>query len=222
MIKIGFGASALAIAAMTAIAVYGFLHIPADAMIARHWTVDGIANGFSPRDHVLIGGPAIALALSALFALIPRIDPRRENVEASPGLLLAGWIGTLALVSVAYGSIVFAAANGVEGGFPGDAWFYAACLVLVLIGNFMAKSRSNFFLGVRTPWTLSSEHSWGVANRIGGWLFVVVGLAGAGAGMVYGSQRGYSVLIAGALAAALASVIVSYLAWLGDPGRKRA
>jgi hypothetical protein len=40
--------------------------------------------------------------------------------------------------------------------------------------------------------------------------------------MVYGSQRGYSVLIAGALAAALASVIVSYLAWLGDPGRKRA
>lgn len=220
MMKIGLGASALAIAMMIAISIYGWAHIPADAMLARHWSMSGIADGFSPRNHLLIGAPLFTAALSLLFAAIPLIDPRRENIKASAGLLLAGWIGTLGLFLVAYGSIVLAAANGVDEGITSDVPLYGICLLLIVLGNFMAKSRSNFFLGVRTPWTLSSEHAWSVANRTGGWLFVAVGLAGAAAGMAYGSARGYRVLIAGAVAAALVSVIVSYLAWRADPERK--
>ena len=220
MMKIGLGASIVAIAAMIAISVYGWIHIPADAMLARHWNASGIADEFSPRDHVLIGGPLLAAALSAFFALIPLVEPRRENVKSSAGLLLAGWVGVLALLSLAYGSVVFAAANGVDDGFTSDVRFYGLCLLLIVLGNFMAKSRSNYFLGVRTPWTHSSEHAWSLANRTGGWLFVAVGLASAAAGMAYGSAHGYRVLIAGAVAAALVSIIVSYLAWLADPERK--
>lgn len=220
MIKAGLGASALALALMTALAVHGYFNIPADAVIARHWDASGVADGFSPRDHVLIGGPLFALALSALFAAIPLIDPRRENVKSSTGLLLAGWIGVLALVLLGYGSIILGAVNGGESRLLGETQFYGFCLLLVIVGNFMAKSRSNFFLGVRTPWSLSSEHAWSVANRLGGWLFVAAGLASAIAGMVYGPERGYRVVIASALAAALASVVVSYFAWRGDPERK--
>lgn len=222
MMKIGFAASLVAVAVMAAFSAYGWTHIPADAIIARHWNTAGVADGFSPRDHVLIGGPLLAVALSAVFAAIPAIDPRRDNVRDSMALLIVGWVGSLALIVVAFASIVLAAASGESRGLPVSTAFYGTCLLLILIGNFTAKSRSNFFLGVRTPWTLSSEHAWSLANRTGGWLLVLVlvGAASAAIGMAYGTERGFPVLIAGAIAAGLFAVIVSYFAWRADPERK--
>jgi uncharacterized membrane protein len=40
------------------------------------------------------------------------------------------------------------------------------------IGNVLGKLRSNFFVGIRTPWTLSSEHVWDQTHRWAGRLFV--------------------------------------------------
>ncbi len=220
MMKIGIGASALIIIAMAAISVYGWIAIPEEAMIARHWNLQGVADGYSPRNHVLFGMPLLAAGISFLFVLIPLVDPRSENVKKSAGLLIAGWIGSLALLLIAHASIIFAAANGVQVQSVPDITLYILCIVLILVGNFMAKSRSNFFLGVRTPWTLSSEHAWSAANRTGGWLLVLTGLAAAGTGMALDTVRGYQILIIGVIAAVAISVIISYFAWRADPDRQ--
>ena len=104
---------------------------------------------------------------------------------------------------------------------PGAA-LYGLCLLIILMGNYTAKSRSNFFLGVRTPWTLSSEHAWSVANRTAGWLFVLTGLAAAATGTLYGAPAGYRVFFVCVVSAALISVVVSYFAWKADPERQGA
>jgi uncharacterized membrane protein len=62
-------------------------------------------------------------------------------------------------------------------------------VLLLVLGNFMGKLTRNFFIGIRTPWTLASEEVWFRTHRVGGWLFVMgalVLLAGAflGAGPV--------------------------------------
>ncbi len=214
--------SLVLIAAMAGFSVYGLTVIPEDAMIARHWNLAGEADGFSPRNHVLIGMPLLGIVFTVLFLLIPKIDPRAEHVRQSGGLLLVGWIGTLALLLVVHGSIITAAAAGAAGQPMPGAALYGLCLLIILMGNYTAKSRSNFFLGVRTPWTLSSEHAWSVANRTAGWLFVLTGLAAAATGTLYGAPAGYRVFFVCVVSAALISVVVSYFAWKADPERQGA
>jgi len=211
----------LAIAAMIGVSIYGWVHIPENAMVTRHWNLNGVADGFSPRNHVLIGMPVFATVLAFVFFMIPAIDPRPDHVRRSAGLLTASVIGVTALLAVTHASIVLPAAHGAASPSLPGATLYAASILLILVGNYTAKSRSNFFLGIRTPWTLSSEHAWSVANRTGGWLFVLTGAAAAAVGFISGPSDGYLVLGVGAVSAALIGIVVSYFAWRSDPERKK-
>jgi uncharacterized membrane protein len=208
------------IIAMMGFSYYGYQNIAADAMIARHWDLSGQPNGYSPRNHILVGLPILAIAISALFYFLPKIDPRAQNVRQSIGLLYAGWIGSLLILALTHAAIIMQAIKGGDLLPMPNATLYGVSLLLVVVGNFTAKSRSNFFLGVRTPWTLSSEHAWVQANRITGWLFVLTGIASAGATFADNAALGIKVLLAGSLTAALVGVIVSYVAWKNDPERR--
>lgn len=223
MMRTAWVLSFAAILVMAAISLYGASVIPEDAMIARHWNFAGAVDGYSPRNHVLIAMPALAAFLSFVFGAVPHIDPRKRNIAASRGLLVVSWIGVVALLTVTHGWVIFAAVRaGSESAPPPHLILYAVSALLIVIGNFVAKSRSNFFLGVRTPWTLSSEHAWAVANRAGGWMLVLTGAVAAAAGYFVDLRTGMLALVAGALATAIVSVAVSYVAWRSDPERRRA
>lgn len=223
MMRFAWIMTAAAIVAMTAFSLYGLAVIPEDAVIARHWNLAGEVDGYSPRNHVLVFFPVLALVISAVFAAIPHIDPRKEHIAASRGLLTASWVGVLALFVALHGAIILGAARGeTSAALAPGATLYGAALLIAVIGNFIAKSRSNFFLGVRTPWTLSSEHAWMVANRAAGWMFVATGAGAVAVGLIEDSRTGFIILLAGVLATAIISVALSYLAWRSDPERERA
>lgn len=221
MIRFGLIVSLVFLAAMAAFSAYGFLAIPADALLPSHWNIRGEVDAYQPRNVMLLAVPAMALGLSAVFAVVPLIDPRKDNVRKSGGLYLAGWIGALALVALLHGAIVVSAAQGLDTTrlMPRVILFGVAAL-LVLLGNFTAKSRSSFFLGVRTPWTLSSEHAWIVTNRAAGWMLVLTGLLAAGAGLLADMRIAFYVLLGGVLATVVMSVAISYFAWASDPERQ--
>lgn len=215
--------SILIILGMIATSVYGWINISADAMIARHWDLQGNVNGYSPRNQYLIGMPGLGILLTLLFIAIPAIDPRKQNIARSMGVLFVGWLGSLILIAIVHASITYAAVQGDGAQFFGiSAALYATSLFLIVLGNFIAKSRSNFFVGIRTPWTLSSEHAWIMANRTAGWLCVLTGIAAAATGVALSAEDGFRVLIAGVLTMAVVSVIVSYFAWRADPDRENA
>ncbi len=223
MMRTAWLLSSVAIIVMIAISVYGASAIPEDAMVARHWNFAGEVDGYSPRNHVLIAMPALAAVISIIYGAVPYIDPRKRNIAASKGLLIVSWIGVLALLAVTHGWVVLSAARSDSGSAPPPhIVLYSVSALLIVIGNFVAKSRSNFFLGVRTPWTLSSEHAWAVANRAGGWMLVLTGVVAAAAGYFLDLRTGMLTLVAGAVAAAVVSVAVSYVAWRSDPERRQA
>lgn len=139
--------SLIIIASIIAISVFGWVAIPEGTMIARHWDMAGEPDGFSPRSHVLIGMPMLALALTALFLAIPLIEPRRKHRTDNSALLNVSWLGALGLLLVVHASIVFAATAGETSPPLPQATLFAVSVLLILIGNFTAKSRSNFSLG---------------------------------------------------------------------------
>jgi uncharacterized membrane protein len=223
MIRIGVALSALILLFMAGVSVFGFLRIPEGAELPSHWNLKGEIDGYAPRDLMLVLTPIAAMALAALFSLLPMIDPRKENVRASGGLYITAWLGALLLLAIVHAVIVLGAAFGapVADMMP-NILLYAASALMIVLGNFTAKSRSSFFLGVRTPWTLSSEHSWSVTNRAAGWMLVMTGLAAMAAGYFGDAGLGLLVGVAGALATLAMSIVISYFAWAADPERRRA
>lgn len=218
--RVALTLSVFMIAAMIAISIFGWFAIPENTMIATHWNLAGEADGFSRRDHILFGMPLLAIALTLLFAFIPQIEPRRAHAAFNTGLLNASWLGATAVMLIAHGAIVLSAlGQGSAATHMPQAILFAVAALLMLVGNFTAKSRSNFFLGVRTPWTLSSEHAWSAANRAAGWMFVLSGAAAMAAGLFIDTATGFKVLIASILGTVVMSVVISYMAWRKDPER---
>jgi uncharacterized membrane protein len=90
--------------------------------------------------------------------------------------------------------------------------------LFVALGAVMGKVRPNWFVGIRTPWTLSSKESWVKTHRVGGWIFLLVGLV-----FVVSSQLPAApglVLSFGTLIVGVAwTVVYSYLVWQKDPVR---
>lgn len=223
MIRAGLGFSAFVLLFMVAVSAVGFERIPPGTELPSHWNLKGEIDDYAPRDLMLILMPGLALFLSALFAFLPAIDPRKENVRASGGLYMAAWLGSLLLLATLHGAIVLGSAFGapVDRLIP-SVLLYSVSALMIVLGNFTSKSRSSFFIGVRTPWTLSSEHSWSVTNRAAGWMLVLTGLGAIAAGFFGDIRAGFLVCLAGALATLVMSVVISYFAWSADPDRRRA
>lgn len=199
------------IGAMILISVLVWSAVPGPVPV--HWNFGGEVDRYGNKVEGLLAVPFIALGVYLLFLLFPSIDPRRENYGQFRGpylVLRATIIGLLALVHL----LVLLAAFGVE---IDIATVVPAVLglVFVVIGNLLGKIRPNWFVGIRTPWTLSSRRSWIRTHRLGGWLFVATGfimVAAAFAGAPFIAV--VPVLIAGGV---LVLCVYSYLVWRGDP-----
>jgi uncharacterized membrane protein len=206
MRRIGFGL--LAWVAATAFSAWAYSRLP--ARVVTHWGLNGQPNGWSSRAFAVALMPAMMLALLLVFQALPRIDPLRRNYELHGGTY---WTVVNAVFAVLAG--VHLLTLGVNLGWPIriETWVpLAVGLLFVVIGNLMSRMRPNWFMGIRTPWTLSSENVWRKTHRLGGYLFVAAGFVVAALGLVR-APWALAVLIGVALLAALIPVVYSYVLW---------
>ncbi|MEJ0026733.1 MAG: SdpI family protein [Rhizomicrobium sp.] len=210
--------SLLLVLAMLAASAYAWTVLPADARIAVHWGVDGHADGFAHKPFALLWGPVFAIGLSLVLAVVTLIEPRLSNLAASAKFFAVAWTGGIAVLAVAHGAIVATALHAV---FDVGAVILAAVAILfIVLGNFIGKSRSNFFAGIRTPWTLSSEYAWEHANRLAGRLFMASGAASLAALLALPARLAFFVLIGSILGSSVVAVAMSYVYWRRDPDRQ--
>jgi len=85
--------------------------------------------------------------------------------------------------------------------------------LFLILGNYLPKTRSNWFFGIRTPWTLSSEEAWIKTHRIAGRLFIAMGLIGLLSIFILPSAWQIGVLVGGSLCLTIFTLIYSYFAW---------
>ena len=92
-----------------------------------------------------------------------------------------------------------------------SAWmFLGVGFLMAALGNYMPRVRSNWFVGIRTPWTLSSEKVWRETHRLGGRVFVIGGIAIALAGLLKPAWSAAIVLV-GSLSLAIIPIVYSYI-----------
>ena len=176
--------------------------------VPMHWGFDGEINRYGSKNELwLIGalGPLFAL----LFQFLPRLDPKRRNYEK-----FQTYYEAFSLVLVAFTSVMMGVAL-LESFRPGSLSMGRVVSALVgllflFVGNLMGKVKSNFFMGIRNPWTLSDPDVWNRAHRLGGGLFFLTGLVTVVSAILLPEPVTFAVLMAGTLLTALIPTVMSY------------
>jgi uncharacterized membrane protein len=147
--------------------------LPAEMVIS--WDASGSADGTASRPVAALLIPAIATALLGVFELIPRIDPLGPNFEQFRGYYNGFVLLMVAFLAAVHG-VVLASNLGYEFaitpfllGFVGIIFVYSSLLLRV--------AEPNWFVGIRTPWTLSSDEVWRRTHRLTSVLMAAVGVA---------------------------------------------
>src|SRR5947207_14886504 len=148
-------------------------HLP--EKVPSHFDIHGRINGYTSRTLAVTLMPAIMIGVMLLFAVLPAISPR--HFEIDPFRSTYNYLVTVIMASMAYfhGIMLWAAlARSVP---INRAFLGGICMLWVLMGNVIGKVRRNFFVGVRTPWTLANEQVWYATHRFAARLWVWSGLA---------------------------------------------
>jgi uncharacterized membrane protein len=204
--------SLLALGGMLAASAWILPQFPSDARIAIHFDINGQPNGFAGPLFAFLALPAIAAALTALFVLLPRLEPRSANLARSGKAYETGWIAAIVLVAGCHALLIAHAL----GQMPDVPRIVCALLglTLILTGNVAAKARSNFTFGIRTPWTLADERVWHKTHRLYGWASVGLGILLAGLALAAAPPIVLAVaVLAGLSLLIVASFAYSYWLW---------
>ena len=137
--------------------------------IVSHWGLYGEPNGMSDKSIALFMMPIIGTFMYILFLFIPKLDPLKKNIKSFEGqfnifingiLLFLFYIHTLMIVwniGYQFNFILFLTP--------------AFSLLSYSIGILLEHAKRNWFIGIRTPWTLSSDKVWDKTHKLGSRLY---------------------------------------------------
>jgi len=175
--------------------------------IATHWGINGEANGYSPKLEGLLVIPIISILIVGVFWALPYIDPLRKNYPSfrkyydGTVILLAGFFTYLQAIMIFWNlGYAFSFTTAITPAL-GVLFFYMG----ILLGN----AKQNWFVGIRTPWTLSNAKVWDKTHKIGGKLFKAVGIVTFIGAFILSSTLLISVALI--IAVAVFLVVYSYL-----------
>ena len=210
--------STVALAATAFFTAAAFMTLPADAVLAIHWNIDGVADGFAGREALLIV-PVTTVVVGGLLWLAVRFDPKRANIARSADALGLVVMALALLVAVTQSAIInsgFGEAARLDHAVPVVAGAFFA-----ILGNAMPNIRQNYTIGVRLPWTIESEAAWDAAHRFIGGIWILVGAITAGLGVLGLSAAAILALLIGLTLSFVGTLFVAYRVHRREPSPLR-
>lgn len=172
--------------------------------VPMHWNFRGEVDRYGAKPEIFLM-PLFMAGIVLFFAALPWLSPRRFEVDTFRSTYL--YIMILLLVFLAYLHALHLWTAFSRPLNMNRALMGAGFIIIALLGNVLGRVRRNFFIGVRTPWTLASEKVWDATHRFAARVFVLAGLLGLLSLAVTASPlAGLVILVAAALASALYSL----------------
>ncbi|HET6845690.1 MAG TPA: SdpI family protein [Anaerolineales bacterium] len=197
-------------ATLLSLAVYSRL----PEQVASHWNSADQVNGTMPRFWGAFMMPLITLAMLGLFLVIPAIDPLKANIARFRGsfnvfiVLIVAFLLYLHVLTTLWNL-------GFQGFRMSTAMLPAMGLLFIFVGVLLRQAKRNFSIGIRTPWTLSSDTVWDKTHRLGAVLYMASGVIAA-LGAFFPGPRAYFLVLAPVLASSLILVVYSYILWRAE------
>ena len=164
----------LIVLAMVLVGVYFYNALP-DPM-PTHWNFAGQVDDYGAKIWAAWLLPGVALLMTLLFPVLAKIDPRHKNYEKFKTVWEIFQSTFVIFFAYIYGVMLYIILAGAEGDTMGRMMFVGIGILFVILGNYMGKIRWNYFVGIKTPWTLNDQEVWQRTHRLGGWAFVLAGI----------------------------------------------
>ncbi len=143
--------------------------------MASHWDVNDQVNGYMPKFWGVFMMPLVTLGMFVLFLVVPNIDPLKANIAEfrdTFNLFITFIVGFMIYIH----ALTLLWNLGYTNLGIGKAMLPAMGLLFIVIGSLLRKAKRNWFIGIRTPWTLSSDSVWNETHRLGSVLFMISGV----------------------------------------------
>ena len=175
--------------------------------VVSHWNAAGEADGYMTKLWGLGLIPVIMTACVGLFAILPRIDPYKNNYakfrDYYEGFIL---LFVLFLLAIQVQIILWSIGYQIS---PNLTFPFLIGTLFIYIGFLVGHAERNWFVGIRTPWTMSSETVWKETHKLGGKLFIIAGIISF-TGVIAGDYALWFILIP-VLTVSVITVVYSYL-----------
>jgi uncharacterized membrane protein len=197
----------IALAFATSIVVYGHLPDP----MPTHWNLHGEVDDYGSRFVGAFLLPLIMIGIALLIPVLPKIDPRGSNYQKFDTAYFTIMNATLTVMLLIH---LFALGAALGIGVSMNRMIPAAIGILfIVIGNVLPRVRSNWMVGIRNPWTLSSDRVWERTHRVGGYMMLALGVLLIICGPFAPSEATFVLILAGVTAVALGITAYSYIIW---------
>lgn len=205
---IGFIVAAVTLGA----AIWAYPQLP--ARVATHWNLHGEPDGYSGRFVGAFVFPLVILGVALVVQILPKIDPKGKNYlkfNDTYWLLINGVLIFMGVMHLAVLGNAIGAPVSVQRVMP-----VALGFLFVMVGNYLSRVQPNWFIGIRTPWTLSSDTVWRKTHRLGGWVFVIAGLLFMVSAVLPNSVRATVPLTIVIIVLAVIPVLYSLYLWMRE------
>lgn len=178
-------------------------------MVPIHWDINMEPNGYMQKPWGAFFTPLMNLALFFVFLLLPKIDPKKQNYKdfRKSYDIIRILIHTMALF-IQVLIILWSLRLGLNFALLGQIF---GCIVFIILGNYLSTVKFNYFVGVRTPWTLASESAWKKTHRMMGYTCVILSLIGLVLAFILSSAFWGKIMMIALVAWVILGFVYSYL-----------
>ncbi len=177
--------------------------------MASHWNANDQVNGYISRFWGVFLLPLITLGMFLLFLVVPSIDPLKANI-AQFRKAFNLFIGLIVAFMIYLYGLTLAWNLGYTNFKMSGTMLPAIGLLFIFIGFMLRQAKRNFFIGIRTPWTLSSDNVWNETHRVGAVLFMISGVL-AFIGGFFGGTTAFWMMLVPIIGSTIFLLVYSYV-----------
>lgn len=186
-----------------------YLYPKLSDFVPSHWNSQGEIDAYSGKTFAVFFFPILTFVIYLMMTFMPLIDPLRKNYLSFAVSYF--WFRTAFVVFLLalYLFTIFTAV-----GFEMNIIYFILPLLSVLfifIGFFLPKVKKNYFVGIRTPWTLHSEAVWDDTHKVSGKIFMTAGIISL-IGLLFPAFA-FSIFLTAVVVAGVSSVAYSYFSF---------
>jgi uncharacterized membrane protein len=177
--------------------------------MASHWNINDQVDGYMSKPWGVFMMPLITLGMFVLFLVVPSIDPLKTNIAQFREAFNMFIVLIVAFMLYIH-ALTLAWSLGYDDFKMSTSMLPAMGLLFIFIGFMLRKAKRNFFIGIRTPWTLSSDTVWDKTHQLGAVLFMASGVL-AFIGGIFGGLTAFWFLFVPLISSTLFLLIYSYV-----------
>lgn len=182
--------------------------------MASHWNANDQVDGYISKFWGVFLMPLVTLGMFGLFIVLPNIDPLKANIAEFRGSFNL-FIVLITVFMLYIHGLTLAWSLGYQSFKMSAAMLPFLGILFMFIGYMLRQAKRNFFIGIRTPWTLSSDTVWNKTHQLGSVLFILSG-ALAFAGSFFGGMLAFWLLFVPLMGSTLALIIYSYILYRNE------